>query len=830
MNSVFRKVVVGAVSSLAVAGGLTLGASGEASAQSAGDQPAPPAAGPAAAQVVAPNQIARIIVEGNQRIEAATVLSYLLIQPGDTYDPERVDLSLKTLFGTGLFADVRFEQRGADLAVVVVENPIINRVIFEGNKAVDNEKLLKEVQAAPRSVFTTARVQADVQRIVEVYRRSGRFAAQITPQVRELDQNRVDLIFSINEGPTTGIEKINFIGNNAFSDRELRSTIVTEESSLFRFFSNRDSYDPDQLEFDREQLRQLYTNNGYADFRVVAATAELTPDQRDFFVTFTVDEGVKYEFGEVTVETKLERLPAEFLRAVIPIRSGAVFNGELLEKSEDAMTFAAGTAGYANVQIRPRLQRDPDSRKVNIVFEVDEGPRVFVERIDVIGNTSTVDPVIRREMQLAEGDSFNRILIERSQAQIRRLGFFKEVEITERAGSQPDRAIVEVKVEEQPTGELAFAAGFSSTDSFLFEVNVTQRNLRGRGQFLRLNVSTSSRRRNIELRFGEPKFLGRDLALNFDLYSVRSDFLDEASFLTQTTGTGLRLGFPLTQNTQLGLSYTLRQDEVEVNIAPTIDVNGNIVSGCTVANAPSLCRQEGSFLTSVLGYSFLWDRRNSPIRATRGFDMNFTQEFAGLGGDVNYIRSQFDGTVYRGIIPEVTASLKLSAGYIFGWNDDEIRINDRFFKGGQSFRGFDIAGLGPRQVFATRPVNPDGSLGDTSFIYGDSLGGKAYGILTAEVTVPLGLPKQFGLAGALFVDAGTVGFLDDGDIQTVDDTTSNPVVRAFVRDAAALRASAGVSIFWDSPFGPVRFDFAQILAKEEYDQTETFRFSQSTRF
>src|SRR5690606_15006647 len=378
----------------------------------------------------------------------------------------------------------------------------------------------------------------DVQRILDVYRRNGRFAAQVTPQVRELDQNRVDLIFEVDEGPVTGVRDINFIGNTVFSDRRLRDAIVTAESSWWNLFQSNDNYDPDRLEYDREQLRQFYNNRGYADFRVVSAVAELTPDQRDFFITFTVDEGIRYEFGEIDVRTELNRLPADLLRAAIPIRSGEVFKGELIEDTIDAMTYVAGTVGYANVNITPLVERDRENRVVNITFEVNEGPRVFIERIDIVGNTRTIDPVIRREMRVSEGDAFNRVLLDRSRQRIRSLGFFKDVTVEDADGSQPDRSVVTVTVEEESTGELAFAAGYSSQESFLFDVSITERNLRGRGQFLRLRASSSSQRQQVDLRFTEPRFLGRELAAGFDLYSLRTDFLDQSSFENQSTGIG----------------------------------------------------------------------------------------------------------------------------------------------------------------------------------------------------------------------------------------------------------------------------------------------------
>jgi outer membrane protein insertion porin family len=838
MKRVLREVVVGAVTSAAAVGaGALVVAAPAAWAQDS--QPSTPASTPQVEPQQAPvAAIRRLVIEGNQRVETSTINSYLLVRPGDAFDPERIDLSLKTLFSTGLFADVKIIARDADLIVTVVENPVINRVLFEGVNNLKKEDLEKEVQAKARGVFTPARAQSDVQRLIELYRRSGRFAAQVSPQVVELEQNRVDLIFEVDEGPVTGVRNINFIGNKAaFSDDDLRQAVLTEESKWWRFFSRNDNYDPDRLEYDRELLRQYYTNRGYADFRIVSAVAELTPDQKDFFITFTVDEGEKYDFGEVTVETELDGVHAELLKAVIPIQSGKRFEGELIEKSIDAMTFTAGTAGYANVDIRPRVERDKETRKVNLTFEVDEGPRVFVDRIEIVGNSRTLDQVIRRELRVAEGDAFNRVLLDRSRARIRSLGFFKKVEIAEKPGSEPDRSVVEVNVEEDTTGELAFAAGFSSTDSFLLDVSVSERNLRGRGQFLRLRAATSSRRQNVDIQFVEPKFLGRNLSAGFSLFSQRTDFLDESSFENQSTGVGLRYGFPVTDTTNMGVTYTLRNDDTEVaNLLTPFDDDNNaatpttLIDQCSPLNPgrPALCLQEGSFLTSVLGYAFNWDRRNDPISPTRGFTMSLNQDLAGLGGDVNYLRTEFEGAVYRGIFTDVVASFTLNAGYVYGWGGDDVRINDRFFKGGQSFRGFDVAGIGPRQIFLQQnPADPT----NVQVINGDSLGGNAFAIGSFQLTFPTGLPKEYGVSAALFAEVGSLGTLDDRDkVKTVFTDGSGNQITAFVDDAFSLRASYGLSIFWDSPFGPVQFDFADPFASEPYDRTEAFRFSTRTRF
>ena len=815
--------------------------------------------------------IRSILVEGNQRIEARTVQSYLLVEPGDAFDAERIDLSLKTLFATNLFADVSIDRNGDDLLVRVVENPIINRVIFEGNKALKDDKFKEEIQAAPRGIFTAARVQADVQRILELYRQSGRFAAKVEPQYKPLEQNRVDLVFEITEGPVTGVRSINFIGNKDYSDSRLRSEIVTRQSRLWRFFSSNDNYDPGRLEYDREKLREFYQNNGYYDFRVTSAVAELTPDQKDFYITMTIDEGRQYDFGEVKVETALEKLNAKALRAAVPIKEGDLFKGNLIETTIDTLTYAAGIAGYAFVDIRPQLDVNPDTGRIDVTFAVDEGPRVYIERINIVGNTQTLDRVIRRELRISEGDAFNRILLDRSKNRVRSLGYFKDVEIVETPGDGPDKSIVDVKVTEQPTGELSFAAGFSSVDSYLFDLSASQRNLRGRGQSVVARVSTSSRQQVVDLRFTEPRFLDRNLSAGVDVFATKQDFKDYGSYTAETIGAGLRIGFPLTERMQLGLSYKLQSDDVEIpdfdilldtttrfTSTRTIQIAGADTPGDTsddlyrTARASdgavagelvvdqcdtlyllrdSNCRSERNEISSIIGYSFFWDRTNDPIQPTRGFDFRFSQEAAGLGGDVKYLRTETSASMYRGIWKDVIASARLSAGYVFPLeNGQGIRINNRFFRGGSTFRGFDVAGLGPREV--VRVVDPaTGEIVATRRL--NSQGGNTYYQGTFELSMPSIFPEEYGIKSALFADVGGLGTLRGPDISPTvyftDPETGLPAVR-ITKDATSLRASAGLSVFWDSPFGPIRFDFSQILRREDYDRTETFRFSTSTRF
>ncbi|MDJ0920862.1 MAG: outer membrane protein assembly factor BamA [Henriciella sp.] len=825
--------------------------------------------------------IRAIIVEGNQRIEDRTVQSYLLVEPGDPFDPDRIDLSLKTLFATGLFADATFEKSGSDLVVRVVENPIINRVLFEGNRSINDDKIREEIQAAPRGIFTPARVQADVQRILDLYRQSGRFSATVEPQYKPLEQNRVDLVFVVTEGPVTGVRAINFIGNEEFSDRRLRSEVVTKQSRWWRFFSSNDNYDPGRLEFDRELLRQFYQNRGYYDFSVISAVADLTPDREDFYITYTIDEGEQYSFGEIEVETALDKLNGEALKRAVPFQTGDLFRGDLIEDTIDTLTYAAGIAGYAFVDVTPRLEADPETNQVNVTFALDEGPRVYIERINIVGNTQTLDRVIRRELRVAEGDAFNRVLLDRSRNRARALGYFSNVTITETPGSKPDRTVVEIAVEEQPTGELSFAAGFSSVDAFLIDLSVSQRNLRGRGQSVVARVSASDRQQLLDFRFSEPRFLDRNLSAGISAFSSRSDFLDVSNFESQTIGAGLSLGFPVSDNTSLSLRYRLQSDEINVadqdvviedatgglaledtlidnNDPPTPDdpsddtvittlvpvdrvplpAGTSVVDQCSPAYLfrSTICDSERSDLASIVGYTFNWDRRNDPIAPTGGFDFFISQDIAGAGGDVQYLRTEASAATYRGIFKGVRASLRVSGGFIEPFGDDEsIRINSRFFRGGSSFRGFDVAGLGPRvvDVLADDQGNPISVKGL------NALGGKAYYQGTFEVTMPNFLPEEYGIRTTLFTEVGGVGILDDADIDEPLFFTTQPgqyngfgavpAVRQ-IKDALSMRASAGLSIGWDSPFGPIQFDFSHILRKEDYDKTETFRFSTSTRF
>ncbi|WP_394761628.1 outer membrane protein assembly factor BamA [Phenylobacterium sp.] len=771
--------------------------------------PTPQAPPPAPVQT---GVIQRFIVKGNERIEPTTVISYLPMQLGETIDPAKLDAGEKALFRTQLFSNVTLDlESNGDLVINVVENPIINRVLFEGNSSIKEDKLKDEVSVRPRGIFTSAKAQSDVGRIVELYRRAGRISAEVTPQIVELPQKRVDLIFKIDEGPKSGVLRVNFLGNKAFADNDLRDVVVTEQSHWYKFFSSNANYDPDRLEYDKEQLRKYYRNRGFYDFRVASAVAELSPDKNGFVITYTLEEGPEYKFGKIDVQTDLKKLDKNVLLSLIPLRRGDLYQDERIEQSTDALTFAAGSAGFAFVDVRPRYTPNRAKGTVDVTFDVKEGPRVYVDRVDIVGNTRTLDYVIRREMNVSEGDAYNRVLVDRSKNQIKSLGYFKDVEITETPGSAPDRTGLQVKVTEQPTGELSFSAGYSSVDQLVIDLGITERNFRGRGEDVRARVSVGSIRQQVDLSFTEPRFLGRDLAAGIDSYYYKYDLTQYSAYKQQTLGSGIRLNFPLSLSSRGSLNYTIREDDVQVDPA-FCDTTQIVVS-------TSLCDQRGNFLTSLIGYGFRLDRRNDGINPTRGYYIQMNQDFAGLGGDVKYVSTTADGGWYYGFNKTFILSVTGQAGDIEAWGGDHVRINNRFYKGGNTFRGFQTAGIGPRDLSLS-------SNGQNN----SALGGKVYAIGSVELTIPTFLPEQYGIRAALFSDFGTEGLLDARDKRTIDLTTGLTQRNPLIRDDLGLRASAGLSIYWKSPMGPIKFDFSQILKKEDYDRTETFKFSTSTRF
>ncbi|HYD64664.1 outer membrane protein assembly factor BamA [Azospirillum sp.] len=738
------------------------------------------------AQVFSGGTVRDIRVEGSQRIEPSTVRSYLAVQPGEPFNPDRIDESLKALYATGLFADVQIRREGDALVVAVKENPIINRIAFEGNKRIEDDQLEKEIQLRPRVVYTRTRVQNDVQRLIEIYRRQGRFAATVEPKIIQLDQNRVDLVFEINEGVRTGVRGINFIGNQEFSDGTLRETVMTKESAWWRFLTSDDNYDPDRLTYDRELLRRFYLREGYADFRVVSAVAELTPDRNDFVITFTVDEGERYKFGKIDINSNLKALDPQALRGVLLTREGEWYNAQEVEDTITKLTNAVGDLQYAFVDVRPRINRDREKRIIDITYEIAEGPRVFVERIDVNGNVRTLDKVIRRELLLAEGDPFNTSKLRRSEQRVKDLGFFERVQVTTQEGSAPDRSVVNVEVTEQSTGEIALGAGFSTSDGPLGDFSIRERNLLGRGQDLRFGATIAQRRQEYDISFTEPYFLDRDLSAGFDLYRITRNYQDEASYDEKNNGFSLRLGFPLSENLRQRVYYQLQSTSID-----------------RVPDSASIYikQEKGAHVNSIIGQELIYDRRNSRLTPTDGYYVRLVTDVAGLGGSSRFIRTRLGGGYYLPLSSgdEWVLSTTAEVGYLVGLGKP-IYLADRFFLGGDTLRGFRTAGVGPRDTRTS-----------------DALGGRRYGRASVEMTFPLGLPEEFGLKAHAFSDVGVLG----------NSTIKND---PFVPDEESIRMSVGTGVSWRSPFGPIRVDLALPILKEGYDRKEIFRFSFGTRF
>ena len=824
--------------------------------------PGAPAAATLDAPTVAPDPVGtvrQIVVQGNERLEAETVRSYIGLSPGDEYDRTRLDQALKTLYATELFADATIRDDAGTLIVQVRENPVINRIVLEGNKRIKEDKIREEIRLAPRQIFTRSKARADVSRILEVYRRSGRFAANVEPKIVQLDQNRVDVVFEITEGAKSKVRQINIIGNNRFSDGDLIDEMATKPARWYRLFTSNDTYDPDRMAYDQQKLRQYYLTQGYADFRVVSAVAELTPDRQDFIVTYVVEEGERYKFGTVDLESKIRDVKAETFKVLIPFESGDWYNAKLTEDTIDGLTETAGLLGYAFADIRPQISRDKEKREMNITFVINEAPRVYVERIDINGNVRTKDEVIRREFRLAEGDAFNSFKVKRSRDRIQSLGFFQEkFEIEQKPGSGPDKIILEANVEEKATGELQVSAGFSSIERFLLNLSIAERNFLGKGQTLRASVNYSSFSRSIEAGFTEPYFLGKNLVLGGDIF--RRDYESfgfganndrETIYDQVTTGFQIRTGFPITEFWAAQVRYGLSREEVDLadlyfrDLDALTDTDGDgLLDGDgiqrderTRANCQAglfICEAFGNYTVSSLGYSLVFDNLNNRLRPTSGQRFAISQDVAGVGTGVKYVRSRANFDKYWGLGDSgFVFSAGIEGGYIFGWGGDDIRLTDRFFLGEPRFRGFDIRGVGPRSV--QREIGTDGQpVGLRKDALDTSLGGNAYYLGRLELEIPLGAGgRELGLRPSAFVDAGALFNTGGGRVSGC--TTGQPcqpgdILDEYLGDTWKPRAAAGIGVSWNSPFGPFRIDFAKPLLKREGDDTKTFIFNVGTQF
>ena len=728
--------------------------------------------------------ITAIEIKGTERIEPSAVENYLGITTGTTISRKDISLGLKKLYETGFFSDVTIEPKGTILQVTVKENPSINEVKFEGNDRISKEDLEKEIGIRARSIYTRNKVQDDLKRLLEVYRRNGRYSAEIVPKIVPLEQNRVDLVYEIIEGPEAKIRHITFIGNEAFSTATLEKVLSSEEEAWWKFLSNNDKYDSERLNFDQEQLRKFYEDQGYADFKVTSAIAEISPNKDAFYLTFTLSEGEQYHFGKVDVKSTLSKINMQDFRSFILTDKGDLYNSSNIELSIDSLISALGDRGFAFVDITPvTKKRDDKSHIIDLTYQVKEGPRVYVEKINIFGNLRTLDRVIRREFRLAEGDAYNSTKLRRSEQRLNNIGYFEKVNISTHQGSSPDKTIIDVEVVEKSTGEITFGAGFSTTDGPLADIGLTERNFLGRGQSLRLRTTFAARRRQYDIGFTEPYFLDRELEAGFDIYRTTQNVSNNSNFDRTATGFNVHTAYNLSEKLKHSIRYDIEQNEIS-----------NIGNDASIY----IREQEGKNTTSLVGQSFIYDGRDNRFTPTSGWYWRVNEDVAGLGGNDKFLRHEVQSEYYIPLAKQWTFALNGSAGNIFGLGKN-VGINQRFFLGSKEIRGFGNAGIGPRDILT-----------------GDALGGNNYYTASGEVRFPLGLPDELGVTGAAFIDAASLFDLD----------VSGPNIG----DDSATRVAAGVGVAWSSPFGPIRIDFAQALAKQSYDNTELVRFSFGTRF
>jgi outer membrane protein insertion porin family len=798
--------------------------------------------------------VSSIEVEGNRRVEVETIRSYFKPGPGGRLDQAGIDDGLKALIETGLFQDVRISTSGGRLMVTVIENPVIGRIAFEGNKKIKDEQLSAEIQSKPRGTLSRPMVQSDAQRIAEIYRHSGRYDVHVTPEIIEQPNNRVDLVFTITEGSKTGVKSVEFIGNNAYSSYRLKDIIKTRESNLLSFLGGADVYDPDRVEADRDLIRRFYLKNGYADVQVVAALTEYDPEKKGFLVTFKIEEGQQYRVATVNFASSIGTLDGNSLSSFSRVYVGSLYNAEALEKSVEEMQIEASRRGYAFAVVRPRGDRNFEAHTVSITFAIDEGPRTYIERINVRGNTRTRDYVIRREFDISEGDAYNRALVDRAERRLKNLDFFKSVKLVTEPGSSGDRVILIVDLEEKSTGDFSVSGGYSTTDGALAEVSISERNFMGRGLFAKASVTYGQYARGASLSFVEPYLLDYRVALGLDLSYREQLANDTISYGTTTLGFSPRLGFALREDLSLQLRYSLYQQSITLptalgncnNLAgsaffptPTyinsvlggVDPTGNaqagLAPGCLADGESSLpVRQElanGPAWTSSVGYSLNYNTLDNNKNPTDGLLIDFKQDFAGVGGNVSYLKSTIDGKYYAPLVADIVGLIHVQSGMLNSIGNSQLRMLDHFQMGPNLVRGFAPNGIGPRDL--------------TFYPYtgtGDALGGTKYWGASAELQMPFWfLPKEVGLRGAVYADAGSLWDYQGPTSWAVTGEVNSPTCPTCAMqydDTNIIRTSVGVGLIWQSPFGPLRFDYAVPLSKGKYDIVQQFKFGGGTSF
>lgn len=751
----------------------------------------------------------RIDVAGNQRIAGDTIRTFAGIEPGKRVTPGEINDAVQRLYASGLFENVEIRPEGGRLVIEVLESATINVVTIEGNRRLKDKVLEPLIGARPRHAFSAAQAEADVRAITEAYRAAGRYETEVTPKIIRRSDNRVDLIYEVKEGRVTEIGRVSFVGNRVYSDRRLRRVLASKQAGPLRFLVKSDTYVQERIAFDEQKLREFYLHRGYIDFAVLSSAADLTRERNSFLVTFNIQEGQQFRFGDLTITSLEDDINPDDFQKTLKIKSGSIYNPEDVELVLKRLDYMAATRGLPFVQATPRVTRNNADRTIDIEFELARGERIFIERIDIEGNTTTLDRVIRREFNVVEGDPFNRREVIAASERIQKLGYFANSSVESREGSAPDQAVIDVNVEDQPTGSLSFGLSYSSADGPSGTVAITEKNFLGRGQTFNLSFSTARENRNLSLGLREPSLFDRDLSGNVNLYYYTGTHSETNTFAyrqfdVSTLGLGLGVEFPVSENGRLGLSYRLSQDEIKnyTGQSPYIQLDVD----------------KGKSLTSSVTANYVFDKTDSPISPTSGFVFRLNQELAGLGGEQQFSKTVVSAKAYKSFFnEELVFSAEIEGGFLKNFGSGSRSI-DRFYLGGDSFRGFEDGGIGPRAVnlgVVTTPDDP-ATPADESVMsdFSEALGGNAFAIARLEASFPLGLPEEYGIYGGFFADAGYLWKLDDysGD------------------SSAKLRAAVGFSIFWETGIGPLRFNFAKPLIHETYDRTESFRFTIDTRF
>jgi outer membrane protein insertion porin family len=755
--------------------------------------------------------VSSIEVRGNQRVDAQTVRDYLTIKPGQNFSTLDIDESVKRLFGTGLFSDVSVNQVGGTLVVQVSEYQIVNQVLFQGNKKIKDTQLNVTTQLKSRGTFSPDQMNADVEAIRAAYSRIGRDDATVSARTIDLGDNRVNVVYEINEGGRTKIKAINFVGNEAFSARRLSDVIATKESTLLSFVLRDDIYAEDRLRADEEALRRFYFNRGYADFQVISAFGELDEATNEYTVTFTIDEGQRYTFSDISVDSTLPEVPGESLMPLVETRTGDVYSAKDIEDSIIAVTEHLAGLGYAFAQVTPRGDRNFENRTISVVYAVDQGAKTYVERIEIRGNSRTRDHVIRREFDVSEGDAFNQVLIQRAKRRLERLGFFETVEVATAPGSEADQVVLVVDIVEKSTGEFSIGAGYTTGGDDpgpQIEGSITERNFLGRGQYIKFSAGGGQDSREYQLQFTEPYFLGRRIAAGFDIYYRTRDYDDYES---TTTGGSIRLGLPITETLSTVFAYNLSQEEYELdNDCEPLqagDPGFPDDNPCGISTAILQGVATSPWIKSSVSGSLTYNTIDDMNNPHSGIYLNALTEVAGLGGDAEFVKFSTRGTYYHTISEEmdIVGLVNGGAGYMTGWGDDGLRVFDQFKANDRMVRGFEYNGFGPY---------------DAASDDNDHVGGTTYFHASAEAQFPMPLlPESLGLRGAVFADAGSL-FGSEIDVSGAN----------IQGDDMQLRASVGASLIWASPFGPIRIDYAHPVLKEEQDEVQEFSFGMSSRF